>query len=476
MRETFIRPKIAHFGAFDHDSYGDLIFPLLVEHFLPEFEFIHVSPSGNLTPWSDAKPTISINEAFARKDWDGVLIGGGDIVQSGEWVTDSWAQTPLLAMGALPSLWCGASLLAAKLNIPCVWNCPGVPRSLPYEIESIAIEALKSVDYLCLRDRTSADRLNKLMPRPASIAPDSALGICELWPAKRSTDKVKSKPLVLSLTPVDAHLRWHEIEALIDIISAKYDFSGEVIVIPLMGWQIDSGLISLPFKLKSGLNLTVRDRSLSLQECALEIENASVYVGNSLHGLITAISYGVPAVLVKPLEGATITKYDGFAEHFSLNGVRLVVESFTEAAQVLMTYQNIIIKDASDRLHEHWSNVRDCLQSKSKIDKSYIWQNVCESMRQENETMLLYGISAQQLLTRVLKLKQQIVDLETRTNALNQAATERDAQIVNLIQSVTERDAQIDSLSQTQKRFISSLSWQFTKPLRFISRVLRGKF
>ena len=66
---NFTRPKIAHFGAFDHDSYGDLIFPHIVEHFLPEFKFVHISPSGMSTPWNDAKNTYgSGNRGRIGKD------------------------------------------------------------------------------------------------------------------------------------------------------------------------------------------------------------------------------------------------------------------------------------------------------------------------------------------------------------------------------------------------------------------------
>ena len=52
--------KVAHFGAFDHDSYGDLIMPYIIEHFCPDVEFIHVAKSNEKTPWPDAKKIISV--------------------------------------------------------------------------------------------------------------------------------------------------------------------------------------------------------------------------------------------------------------------------------------------------------------------------------------------------------------------------------------------------------------------------------
>lgn len=452
-KKSNVRPKIAHFGAFDHDSYGDLIFPLLAEHFLPEFDFTHVSPTGNPTPWPDAKQTISVAEAIAREDWDGVLVGGGDIIQSGEWATETWAQTPLLTLGALPSLWCGASLLAVKLNIPCAWNCPGMPQDLPDYTMAIATEAVQSVEYLCLRDNQSAARISKLLLRPASVAPDTALGICEMWAVPKARGKAITKPLVLSLTPADAMQQWHEIELLLDMVSTRSDFSGEVIILPLMGWQSDKGLLSLQLQSKFGFTITIKDRSLSLQECALEIASGLAYVGNSLHGLVTAISYGVPAVLVKPLGSEANTKYEGFAEHFLSDGAQLLANNFTEAAYILAARPHITTNNASNRLRDHWRNVRDSLQHKQGENKSKILQRVYESARQENETMLMHGVSAQQILSRGVSLKLQIA--------------ERDRQIASLNQVISERNRQIAG-------FIASKSWQITKPLRFIDRLLRG--
>ena len=47
---------------------------------------------------------------------------------------------------------------------------------------------------------------------------------------------------------------------------------------------------------------------------------------------------------LKLFASGEISKYDGFAERFSSAGVKLVVESFTEAAHVLTCGQNVIKK------------------------------------------------------------------------------------------------------------------------------------
>ena len=59
--------KIAHFGAFDHDSFGDLLFPFLTEYFLPDFSIVHVAPTNIKSRLKDTKPVISIAEALSEK-------------------------------------------------------------------------------------------------------------------------------------------------------------------------------------------------------------------------------------------------------------------------------------------------------------------------------------------------------------------------------------------------------------------------
>jgi len=64
----------------------------------------------------------------------------------------------------------------------------------------------------------------------------------------------------------------------------------------------------------------------------------------------------------------------------------------------------------------------------------------------------------------------------------DQSLAERDGQITDLVrivaerdQSLAERDGQIADLVRTEAEIISTRSWRITRPLRFASRLLRGK-
>ncbi|CAM8401332.1 GT4_PimA-like domain containing protein [Candidatus Methylopumilus universalis] len=432
------RLKIAHFGAFDHDSYGDLIFPFIVEHFLPEFDFIHISPSGKSTLWSDAKKTISINDAFNINDWDGVLVGGGDIVQYAEGFV--WNDSALQSLGALASLWSGASLLSAKLDIPCAWNSPGVPADLPDPTLSMSKNSIECVDYLAVRDNLSADRISRLINHPLHIVPDTALVINEIW-KKNYNFENKSKPLILSLTPKDLEKRVDEIELLIRKVTIENGLSGDVVILPLMEWQKSTPNHKFE-KLKNEFNVLVKNRTLTLQECALEISKGGAYVGNSLHGLITALSYGVPAVHVRPEGYESVTKYQGFANHFP-SGNQILAKNFIEASNKLAEYQIINIDKAVQTIKDHFGHIRNVLIEKNNSKKSK-WGEIAKASDLEAQDLLLHGYSVYQLLNNRNK---NINERDQQIGVLNQSVNERELQLNQLNKSILERDGKITNLN-----------------------------
>lgn len=436
-----IRKKIAHFGAFDHDSYGDLIFPHIVEYFLPEFEFVHISPSGRDTPWGDAKRTISIDEAFKIRDWDGILVGGGDIVQITEGFI--WNDSAIQSLGALCSLWSGASLLSAELDIPCAWNSPGVPHELPDAMLSMAQKAFGCVDYLTVRDEFSEKRISRHTQQPVTIVPDTALLISEMWKKPCIADDIK-KPLILSLTPDDIDNRLCEIDLLIQRVSRSNKFSDDVIVLPLMRW-LTSSLENKLNQLSQKYNLKIKDKNLTLQECAKEIATAGGYIGNSLHGLITAISYEIPAVLVHPFGFDGATKYAGFSNIIQSENT-ILAKNYIEASDLIFSHERKDISGSIQSIKEHFKKVRKTLNMCAGSKKE-IWNEITNAAHSETRNLLLHGYSPYQLLhTRTNSLR----NLDRQNYHLSLALEERDKKISLLSNAMNDLEAKIECLKIQQ--------------------------
>lgn len=71
---------------------------------------------------------------------------------------------------------------------------------------------------------------------------------------------------------------------------------------------------------------------------------------------------------------------------------------------------------------------------------------------------------------QIASLKQAVAELEGEIANLNQVVVERDAQIVNLSQAVAGREGQVTALAAVSEEM---LSWQITKPLRYIGHQLK---
>jgi SAM-dependent methyltransferase len=83
---------------------------------------------------------------------------------------------------------------------------------------------------------------------------------------------------------------------------------------------------------------------------------------------------------------------------------------------------------------------------------------------------------------QIANLTQTIAERDGQIANLTQAIAKRDGQIANLTQAIAKRDGQIANLTQAIAerdgqitRLLSSKSWQLTKPLRFLGRLLRGE-
>jgi glycosyltransferase involved in cell wall biosynthesis/polysaccharide pyruvyl transferase WcaK-like protein/DNA-binding FrmR family transcriptional regulator len=391
---------IAHFGAFDHDSYGDVLFPHIVENALPEFDFVHVSPTGGRPPWSDARDCISVRQAVARDDWDGVLLGGGDIVQMSPWTTDNWIDGSPLSVAPMQGLWISASLLAARLNIPLAWNVPGVSEMPTGTEDDLASIALTAIDYLSVRDEISKRRLlDAFGLTNVFVATDSALHLPSMWPKRRRHDVSK---LVISVTEFDASTRLDDIVVFIDSVRNRLDFGGHITLLPLMRWAEKNAEIT-PQLRRLFPDVKFLTPDTSIRECAETLANASAYVGNSMHGMITALVYGVPAMLIRPEGFEKVTKYEGFLRSVGLDPSLYLSNTWMESVNGLCQQHSQALPVARFNLAAHWGHVRKTMQNDCP-PKKHLWQSALKIATRDAADVLSLGLRPKGINEETLRL------------------------------------------------------------------------
>lgn len=301
--------KIALFGTFDVDNYGDLLFPHIAQTRYPEHEWTYVSPTNTPTSFSDSKNTKSFRE-IQKDNFDLVIIGGGNIIHTKPTTLTTYQQHNIHKL-AYPELWIGAAKLAIKKGIPYAFNAPSISYLNCSSIEKALFNAvLQNSSYISFREQYSCDFAKKLTRNTVHCVTDTAIEIANTWPLKTIDQK---KKIVINLNQ-----RYHnpiKVTAFfIDYLAAKLQLDIEIVVIGDCHGDIKFSK-EVVAQLKSQNVYFIETQTL--EQLAHRIGEASYFIGSSMHGFITALSYGTPALLI--LNDNPIHKFVGLIDELNLS-------------------------------------------------------------------------------------------------------------------------------------------------------------
>ncbi|MEJ8571582.1 polysaccharide pyruvyl transferase family protein [Microbaculum marinum] len=316
--------RALQFGTFDVANYGDLLFPIVAAHRLAPhgWQVVPVSPTKQRTVFGDAPAVESLGNLPAGLTGDAVLIGGGEIIHS--WPAGFLQEYRVgdLPAWAYPSLWFGATLAGALSDIPVVWNAPGVPSPFPEQLRRTAVEpALAAADYVAVRDAPGMRFLGSGHQTDVGVVPDTILDLARVWPldslrpAFEALAARKDIPAEAALMAVHVRtaglgpLELADLAAMVDAFSAERGLTPVLVAIgPSLG---DAAAARAMSDAMSRPHICLDDPS-GLREIAAAIAYSRVYVGNSMHGYVTAHCYDRPGVIVaRP----AFRKFSGLADH-----------------------------------------------------------------------------------------------------------------------------------------------------------------
>jgi polysaccharide pyruvyl transferase WcaK-like protein len=379
---------IAHFGGYDVENYGDLLFPAILEYRLADLghEFVHASPRGGPPVWGDCLPTVPAETVDDRaSSLAAVVVGGGHIIHASSTPLEDYNTGGLSSIVAYPSLWLGAAHTAVQRDIPLCWNAPGVPQDFS-PVGARLVEWASSVtDYLAVRDQTSHARLiNAGVSTPVHVVPDTALEVSRLWP----------RDDLASIFADAFHSRGHDVPHRAAVIHLNRRFVGndpELLAahVDRIARQLDATPILLAIgpchgddRLQRDVGQSMKvhplviDRPRSLREVAACIAHAQVYLGSSMHGMVTACSYGTRGMLIVPGTAATIGKFEGLLDRFHLT--QWIAETLDEIEERLSELMSApidqwsrVLPTAMPILDEHWTRLRSHLTLPSGYKRSF---------------------------------------------------------------------------------------------------------
>lgn len=371
--------RIAQFGTFDVNNFGDLLFPLITEHFLKKLdEELHLelySPVGCKSSVKLQRIVYSIHEmANLSSTLNGFLIGGGDIISLEQGFTYEYQDYEKLRKIS-PHFTCWAMpALINKIGVPIAWNAVGIPKRFS-ENESILIRHIcKKVGYLSVRDEISKENLLEAgVQQPIAVVPDTVLLLPEVYPLKDLHENIKhlskkysypfENKIIFQLAPYFLHVASIEkITALLKKVSEEQQT--KIILLPLGHCHDD--VETLRKINKQLLNYTyLIEEDLSLKDTTSIIAHGKCFFGSSLHGAITAFAFQVPFLslnLNKPL-----SKLDGFAHLIGMPERCLhdLVE-WEEKKGLLNSMNNKeILEILQQKIHEHFRKIFSLFSQKS---------------------------------------------------------------------------------------------------------------
>ena len=305
---------IAQFGTFEVENYGDRLFPMIVEKELslrhPDLKLKLFSPLA-----AENLGVSSILDQNEEKP-DAILIGGGDIISfsrdiaaiyNSEWKGRFSAHSACFA----------APGIHRKSGVPLMWNAPGIPTDFTEDQAWLVKRLAEETDYLSVRDETSKLRLKKAgVTKEIHVVPDTVISLSKHFPKeklKKEAEKVFStfqlnlgEPLVVQLHPY--HIQDH-IDEMAKILSqVKRLTHCPILLLPIGRCHNDHVVLGKIEEAGKG-EFKLISSYLETMEVAAVIAHAKAFIGTSMHGAITAFSYGVPFLTYSC---AHLSKLEGF--------------------------------------------------------------------------------------------------------------------------------------------------------------------
>lgn len=377
--------KICIVGAFDRYNYGDILFPIIIERYIKEnlkekyknysIEFYGLKES-DLTSIKGIK-TKSIK--YLKEDIDDgnniIIVAGGDVLP----VRISFAFSDLIENKLLNKIISMTKriignnkfeeILIKAYRIPSKfpWIVNNIDRSknnkvyynavgastiykLPKEDLNTMKYLLKYADYISVRDKKSCNNLNVIGIQP-EVFPDSAIIMSQLYNNEFFENNIsyESKKFVeknldyicfqINKSSFDRNKQ----EVIKQLKKLKNQTSKKILLLPIGKANNHNDLDALR-EIKIEINSDYYlPENLNIYDIMYLISKASLFIGTSLHGNITALSYGVPHLGIDK----SIEKLDSFLKTWDIdqiNGCIDIGEISQRAKDIINIDRNIIVK------------------------------------------------------------------------------------------------------------------------------------
>lgn len=323
------RYRIAHFGTFDIESLGDSMFARVLKtemnKRLNDPDITLFSHNEVEKPYNGNSHVYSYRQ-FAGMNreapFDALIIGGGELLNFARiHFTDEHGEAFSYEPG---EVWAGPIRLAKDFHIPILLNCLGVIDDYTPDQAAFLCKYLSQASYISLRDRFSKMRIDSVCREGTETVEvcdnhwmfnihypaEQLAGIRESLAPELGIDLKRSYTVLQYGTTYE----YRTVSEAARRIRA--DYGTEIILLPVNYCHEDmEALLLISGELKDECVLV--DRKLEPVEIMSIIAGASVFMGTTLHGTLTALSYHVKA-LALDMYHTYVSKMEGLLDRLNL--------------------------------------------------------------------------------------------------------------------------------------------------------------
>ncbi|WP_448563820.1 polysaccharide pyruvyl transferase family protein [Thalassotalea ganghwensis] len=343
--------KIVLFGAFDRYNYGDNLMPILFQkyveryapHLLDKFEFEYVAIShSNLERYS-CQPTKAIDLiSDTLPEGSVIVVIGGEVLcckSSSLFLHMQNNQLHHFILKVFRKLAPRAFSWYSSRCYSTAWEFPFIPspefftqgtkvvfNTVGGDFSNVSPVELKEVkarlaraEYVSVRDTRTYGNITSI-GLTAHLAPDSAYIMADLL----SKDCLKSMVGAELINQLSLNYFVFQgapnkigssVDECINQINNLAKYSDHKVVLLPIGYASGHDDYRLLNKIHKALpDVTIMLNELTLWEIMYVIANSQAYFGTSLHGAITAMSYGLPHFGINP----KVIKLDAFLRDWSI--------------------------------------------------------------------------------------------------------------------------------------------------------------
>tara|TARA_Y100000780_G_scaffold204941_1_gene199713 strand:+ start:2983 stop:4176 length:1194 start_codon:yes stop_codon:yes gene_type:complete len=330
--------KLALYGAFDRYNYGDNLMPILIEMFIEKYypnlfadiDVYYVSLSYSDLSHYKAKKTQPVSsflkQCSADPDQLYFVVVGGEVLGATSSILFCHMKHPFGVNFIVKKLSKFIPSLInkfAKLFYPVPWEFPYIlnKEKIPFGAKVLfntvggnldriknnkeeAVNAITRADYISARDARTFESISKF--RSVERYPDSVCAVADMIDDKfllantriDLLSDIGGDYICFQAAPDKIDANADQIFTTLTDLSRK--LSKEVVLLPIgyAAGHDDAQLLLDVYKKSEGkFNLLYE---LNIWEILKVIKESDLFIGTSLHGCITAISYGVACVGLNP--------------------------------------------------------------------------------------------------------------------------------------------------------------------------------